>query len=186
MAKDLSDLVCALAGPVTQRTLENLRRTLEDLYVRSTAQGSTAEEQAAFNPQLIEQAHEAAKRDNAKTIVLWALAIQNELSHAEHTAQRITKIQGYLSTARDKLAFFRRELQKTEADPQMSAEDRQRYQEATTKAILVSEAEVSSLTHSLRTLQEPPPPVPGHPPPAWARQMASRDGDVAGDLPPLS
>jgi hypothetical protein len=168
MAKDLSDIVCELTGPGTARTMENLRRTLEDWYIKSTAQSATPEDQAAFTPELIARAHEAARWDNARTIVSWAQAIMTELKHAESQVGRIKQIQAYLATAKDKLAFYQR-------DPQMSA-----------SVIRDTEAEISQLTSRLRDLSQPAPAVPGHPPQARPRQVPSSDGDVAGDLSSLS
>jgi hypothetical protein len=167
MAIDLSDIVCALAGPMTQRTLDNLRRHLEDLYVKSTAQGVTPEEAAAFSPQLILQAHEAAKWDNANTIVSWAQAIQSELNHAEKKTTYITRIQGYLATAQDKLAFYQRTPDIPDAVVQGAKE------------------EVSQLTRRLRDLSQPQAAVAGHPPQGGPWATASRDGDMDGDLPPV-
>lgn len=167
MTKDLSDIACAIAGSVTQRTLENLRRNLEDLWVKSTAQGATAEEQAAFTPELIHQAHEAAMRDNAKVIVSWASAIVSELKYAEIKTKRTVQLAGWIATEKEKLAFF-------ESDPATPS----KVIQGTKEGILVLESR-------LRSLQEPAQTVPGRPSPPWTREVSSGDGDMAGGVSPL-
>jgi chromosome segregation ATPase len=169
MSTELFQLVCAIAGPATMRTFENLRRTLEDMYVKSTAQGATPEEQAAFNPELIAQAHVAARADNAKTIVSWALAIQIELHNADTKSTKIQRLQGYLDTAHDKLAFL------------------QLRPETTAQVIQSAKEDILSLQEDLRDLQESAPEVPGRPSHPWPSGLApAGPKDLAGDLPEVS
>jgi hypothetical protein len=184
--KDLYDIVCVIAGPTTMRSFENLRRTLEDLYVKSTAQGATPEDQAAFNPALIAQAHEAARRDNAKAIVSWAKAIYDELQAEDP----INDIKWRLLSARDKERYFARTLEEIKdgrAYPSLTPESRQQQAEATERALREAQNEVSALEHALRDLQESQKAVSGH-----SSQEGSpgseplKYNDLDGDLSPLS
>jgi hypothetical protein len=183
--KDLSDIVCAIAGPGTMRSLENLRRTLEDLWVKSTAQGASAEEQAAFNPTMIAQAHEAARRDNAKMIVSWAKAIYDELTAPDQLAD----LKNRLLYAKDKVRFFNRELaviDEGRAFATLPAEERERQAEATERALRQAQEEILRIEKDLRDLQQPAPPVPGHPSSAGhpGSQFPGHD-NLDGVLPPV-
>jgi len=165
MYYNLVNIVTAIAGPLTQRTLENLRRTMEDLYVKSTAQDASPEDQAAFTPSLIAQAHEVARQDNAKTIVSWAQAIYSEMRNAELQNEQLQKVTGYLATAKDKLTFY-------EQDASIPAE-----------AIQAAKKDISRLTQILRNLQEPPQTVPGHSSSSGPGEVSSGGEHLDGDLP---
>jgi len=167
--KELGDIVCEIAGPLTTRTLENLRKSLEDAWLKSTQQGSTPEDQAAFTPELVRQAHEAAKYDNASTIVSWAEAIYTALIYAEQKLKRAATLKGYLETAQDKVAYYK---SRPETPPGV---------------VRAAEEEVSALSQNLRDLWPAPKTVPGHPSPQRS-PGAEPPGRIHldGDLPSMS
>jgi hypothetical protein len=183
--KDLSDIVCELTGPMTMRSIENHRRLMEDLYVKSTAQGASLKEQAAFTPELIANAFHAAMLDNAKTTVAWARAIYNEL-YAEDPFEDLKR---RLSHLQDKVRFFNRELaviDEGRAFATLPAEERERQAKATERTLQQTQEEVLSLEQALRDLQQPQTPVPGHTPPEGnaGSQFPGYD-HLVGHLPPL-
>jgi predicted RNase H-like nuclease (RuvC/YqgF family) len=183
--KDLSDIVCEVTGPMTMRSIENHRRLMEDLYVKSTAQGASPEEQAAFTPELIANAFYAAMLDNAKTTVAWARAIYNEL----YAEDPLDDLKSRLSHLQDKVRFFNRELaviDEGRAFATLPAEERERQAEATERALREAQKEVLSLEKDLRDLQQPQTPVLGRAPqagPTWS-QPSGHD-DLDGHLPPV-
>jgi hypothetical protein len=154
MPKDLSDIACAIAPAVTQRTLENLRRTLEDLYVQSTAQGSTPEDHAAFSSQLIAQAHEAAMRDNAELIATWALSIQAAITHAETKSQSLQTLQRQLDNQQDKLQWLETQIKAIAADPAYEAPEREHRLQSYSKEVQRTKENILGIARRLRDLLE--------------------------------
>jgi hypothetical protein len=159
MSSDMLQLVCAIAGPVTTRTLENLRRSLEEMYVRSTAQGSSDQEQSAFSPELIAIAHAAAKADNAKTIVDWALAIQIQLYDAEFAFARLAQVAHYINAARQKVTSL-------QVDP-----------ETPPRIVRKAKEELAKLEDEMRVLREALS-VSGHSPRDGSGEIPSRYTDL--------
>jgi hypothetical protein len=161
MPKDISDIACAIAGPITQRTLENLRRHLEELYIKSTAQGSTPEDQAAFNDELIAQAHLAAREDNAQTIMTWATAIYDRLSHSEFqtreaiaTPQKIKRLRRWIETDQRKIRSWEKQLRALEAgtDPELTSADHESLKKITAQGIQAVKNQLSRREQELRHL----------------------------------
>ena len=175
------------------RSLENLRRTLEDLYVKSNAEGTTAEDQAAFSPELIAQAHEAARRDNARAIVSWARAIYDELqAQAQEVASdkdSILNLKKELLVARDRAHSLGRtlvDIEKGRAFPTLSVEARQHQAEVTQRALQQTEDAISQLEQDLRDLRQPASAIPGRPPQEGSTgTLSSGRHDLDGSLPPL-
>jgi hypothetical protein len=190
--KDLSDIVCALAGPTTQRTFENVRRALEDLQVKSTALGTSAEEQAAFSPELVANVLEAARQDNARTTVAWAKAIYDELQAQELAIPEpdyIVTLKTRLLVAREKARALRRTLTEIEdgrAYPTLSDEARKRQTAGTQRILREAEEDIFSLEHDLRDLRESASEVPGRPP-QEGEVGAAPPGhdDLDGAVPPV-
>jgi hypothetical protein len=185
MAKDLSDIACAIAPAVTQRTLENLRRTLEDLYVKSTAQGSTPEDRAVFSPQLIAQAHEAAMRDNAETIATWALAIQAAIIHAEKKTQTLQTLQVQLDSQRDKLQFLTAQLTAIADNASYTAAERERRQTSHAEEIHRTKKRILSLARQVRDLLETQT-FPGRASQTGPGEVFPADRDLDGPVSTLS
>jgi hypothetical protein len=158
--RELVQLVCELSGPGTMRTFDNVRHFLEDANIKSTAQGSTPEEQASFNPAFVANALAAARIDNANTIVSWALEIQIALHNAGKRLNKIGQVEDYLDTEKDKLAYLQH-------DP-----------EATTANIQQVEKEISRLELALRALLETP--LAGHPSQKGSWAPPAGNGDVGG------
>jgi uncharacterized coiled-coil protein SlyX len=185
MAKDLSDFALAVTPAVTQRTLENLRRTLEDMYVRSTAQDATPEDVAAFTPELIAQAHEVAMQDNARMIVAWAKAIHDQL----HSAIDTQNVRIQIATERDKLLYYKKELEELEAGTiyqEATAQAREQQKGSLAKAVQRSEKELSRLAQDLRAMSQSQTAVPRRPPHTGPWETSPGYEDLDGTVPPMS
>jgi hypothetical protein len=71
-----------ITEPITQYHLRRLDKTLTDAYVESTKEGSTKEQQKAFNQLFIDKASEALARENAVRIRQWTEAILEQEEQA--------------------------------------------------------------------------------------------------------
>ena len=171
------------------RGFENLRRTLEDLYVKSTAQNATPEDQAVFTPELIAKVYEAAKQDNARMTIAWARAI-----YAEATIEQLTdpfpELRRRLLYARDQERSFTETLANIEGGntyPTLSSAERIREAARTQRALRRAQEEILSVEKDLRDLRQSQAPVFGCPPQEGASgSEPSGHRDLDGHLPPVS
>jgi hypothetical protein len=67
---------------ITEYNLRRLDKTLTEAYVESTKEGSTKEQQKAFNQLFIDKASEALARENAVRIRQWTEAILEQEEQA--------------------------------------------------------------------------------------------------------
>lgn len=186
MATDIVDIALAIAPAITQRTLENLRRTLEDLYIKSTQHGSTQAEQDAFNAELIAKAMLAAKLDNAKLIASWSEAIYAELLNAQTKNAAAQALQIQYTAQRDKLRHFNQELddlQKGRTYQTLSPEARESLKARIIQAIQLTSEDVFKLSQALRSVPES---GLGRTSPGGPWEASPEYGDLDGSLQNLS
>lgn len=185
MAIDLYEIALAIAPSITQRTLENLRRTLEELYIKSTAQGATQADRDAFNAEMVAKAHLMAQRDNAKTIASWAKAIRDELLYVETQNAAKESLELQLATQRDKLAYYNRELDAFEADQTyqtLTAEEREPVKARIVATIQHTSQEVFRLSQALRVM---PSTDLGRTPQSGPWAFPAGDRDLDGGVPKM-
>jgi DNA polymerase sigma len=189
LLKDLYyDIILELTGPMTTRSLENASRALESIYVKSTAQGATPEEQAALTPSLIAQVLETAKQDNAIMIAAWGKAIYEAVSLEDVRFDNpISDLKRRLVYARDQERFFRNELYEIDKGisyPTFSTEEREQQTTIAQRALRQAQEDISQLEQDLRDLQEPKAQIfryPSYQGPVGPEPVGH--GHLDGDLP---